>query len=70
MTRALRWSLLVVAASALAPAAWTAPVWNVALNVGREDGSSMPADWAANGARFFSQCKVEPAAVRILDEFD
>mmetsp|Transcript_27307 Transcript_27307/g.81913 ORF Transcript_27307/g.81913 Transcript_27307/m.81913 type:complete len:279 (+) Transcript_27307:144-980(+) len=53
------WFVLAHGVNALAPAAWTAPVWNVALNVGREGGSSMPADWAANGARFFSQCKIE-----------
>ena len=27
--------------------------WNVALNLGREPGTSMPESWAASGARFF-----------------
>jgi hypothetical protein len=33
--------------------------WNVALNLGREPGSSMPESWAASGARFFLQTQVE-----------
>ena len=42
-----------------APTTPSPPKWSVALNLGREPGSSMPKSWAASGARFFLQADVD-----------
>ena len=52
LVRLARLSCLLATADALAK-------WNVALNLGREPGSSMPESWAASGARFFLQTQLE-----------
>ena len=52
LVRLAHLSCLVATADALAK-------WNVALNLGREPGTSMPESWAASGARFFLQTQIE-----------
>ena len=55
-------ALLLCASSAdalSAPTTPSPPKWSVALNLGREPGSSMPKSWAASGARFFLQADVD-----------
>ncbi|KAJ1447518.1 hypothetical protein M885DRAFT_591333 [Pelagophyceae sp. CCMP2097] len=47
------------AAAALAPAAALAARWSLSLNVGREGGTWMPAEWAASGARLLLKVAVE-----------
>ena len=49
----------VVVAATCASVGALAPTWSIAMNLGREDGSSMPKEWAASGARFFLQTSVE-----------
>ena len=43
--------LVVIATMSLAPAGLVATTWRLSLNIGREKGTWMPAEWAASGAR-------------------
>ena len=53
-----RADLLVVFAAISSASALAPGTWSIALNVGREEGSSMPPEWAASGGRFFLQTQV------------